>query len=34
MRMSLPARTDQKCLSFAWSSLWKLMPGLAGVTSQ
>ena len=29
-RMSLLTRTDQKFLSFALSSLWKLMPGLAG----
>src|SRR6202047_3856226 len=30
--MSLLARTDQKSLSFALSSLWKLMPGLAGLS--
>src|SRR3990170_2855302 len=30
--MSLPTRTDQKCLSFAFSSLWKLTPGLAGLS--
>src|SRR5215469_6682911 len=28
--MSLSTRTDQKFLSLALSSLWKLMPGLAG----
>lgn len=28
---SLPTRTDQKFLSFALSSLWKLKPGLAGL---
>src|ERR1700682_3984879 len=28
--MSRLTRTDQKFLSFALSSLWKLMPGLAG----
>src|SRR5450759_1411174 len=30
--MSLLTRTDQKFLSFALSSLWKLMPGLAGLS--
>src|SRR5271165_3606132 len=30
--MSPLARTDQKRLSFALSSLWKLMPGLAGLS--
>src|SRR6266481_3780287 len=29
-RMSLLTRTDQKFLSFAFSSLWKLRPGPAG----
>src|ERR1041385_4775411 len=29
-RMSLLTLTDQKFLSFALSSLWKLIPGLAG----
>src|ERR1700760_1120856 len=29
--MSRLTRTDQKFLSFALSSLWKLMPGLAGL---
>src|SRR4029453_11278102 len=31
-RMSLLTRTDQKFLSFVLSSLWKLMPGLAGLS--
>ena len=31
MRMSAFTRTDQKFLSRALSSLWKLRPGLAGV---
>src|SRR5258708_30800226 len=31
IRMSLLTRTDQKFLSLALSSLWKLMPGLAGL---
>ena len=30
--MSLLTRTDQKFLSFALSSLWKLMPGWAGLS--
>ena len=30
--MSLLTRTDQKFLSFALSSLWKLIPGLAGLS--
>src|ERR1022692_1165529 len=30
--MSLLTRTDQKFLSFALSSLWKFMPGLAGLS--
>src|SRR5437868_13974225 len=30
--MSPLTRTDQKFLSFALSSLWKLMPGLAGLS--
>src|ERR1700730_3858548 len=30
--MPLFTRTDQKFLSFALSSLWKLMPGLAGLS--
>ena len=29
-RMSPLTRTDQKFLSFALSSLWKLCPGFAG----
>ena len=32
--MSLLTRTDQKFLSFALSSLWKLIPGLAGFDLQ
>ena len=30
--MSLPTRTDQKFLSLALSSLWKLIPGLTGLS--
>src|SRR5713226_1991026 len=30
--MSLLTRTDQKFLSFTLSSLWKLMPGLEGLS--
>ena len=33
-RMSLLTRTDQKFLSFALSSLWKLRPGFAGFSLQ
>ena len=31
-RMSPLTRTDQKFLSFALSSRWKFMPGLAGLS--
>ena len=32
--MSLLTRTDQKFLSFALSSLWKLMPGIGRIELQ